>query len=324
MSKRLPRRFIPALIVAAVVLAMPAMVNFSEFILDILIKVGITVVLVASLRVSFSTGIWNVGQAGFYAVGAYAIYFLLTLTGIPCWVGIPMVGLGAAGIAWGLGSITLRAKGIYFCLISLAFVEVVRLTVVHTIGSVHHITMVPQPDPIVIPYLTIIDFTTRLDYYYSMLVLVIISLLLLYRLDRSRFGTTFKAIQQGGALAESVGINVMRFETLAFAISSFFAGMAGGFFAVSNMCIAPQGFTVWHSILLVFITIVGGTESLWGPVVGAIVLVILPEFLPAGALRWIFYASLALVILLLLPKGLISLPEAIRSRKSKPKLQKGG
>lgn len=316
MNRKLLRKFAPILIPAAIALAIPPMVSYNNYILDLLIKVGLTIILVTSLRLGFITGIWNAGQTAFYAIGAYGLYFLMTGAGIPFWPAIPLAGLIASAIAWGLGYVTLRAKGIYFCLISIAFVEVIRLTIVNTIGSYSSIVAIPSPDPIVIPYLTTIDFTARVDYYYPMLGLVAISLLFLYSLEKSRLGTTFKFIAGSESLAESIGINVLWYETLAFTIGAFFAGMAGGFFASATMVIDPDCFTVWESILLVFIMIVGGANSFLGPVIGAIVLVILPTFLPSGPPAWIFYATVAIFTLYLLPNGLVNLPEVIRARRS--------
>lgn len=316
MNKKLPNKLILYAIPAVIALAIPAMVNQDPYILHLLIITGITMMLVTSLRLVFSAGIWHVGQVGFYAIGAYIAHFLVVRAGVSFWAALPIAGLGAALIAWSFGYVTLRVRGVYFAILSIAFVEVVRLTITNVIGAQSSIVSTPPPNPIITPLFTI-DFATRTDLYYLMLGLLAITLLFLYSLEKSRIGRTLKIIAQSGPLAESIGINVMRYEVLAFTIASFFGGFAGAFFASYNVIISPEVFTVWYSIILVVIMIVGGVYSFWGPVIGAVILVIIPTFLPSGAPEKIFYALLIIVILFLLPKGLVSLPETIRARRSR-------
>ncbi len=318
MSKRFPRRILPYLIPAAIILALPAIVGFDDYILHLLIITGITIMLVTSLRLVFSTGIWHMGQAAFYAIGAYILHFLVVGAGLSFWAALPIAGLGAALVAWGLGTVTLRVKGIYFAILTLAFVEVVRLGITNAVGAKSSIISTPLPNAIITPLFTI-DFSSRIEFFYLMLGLVAVTLLFLYSLEKSRIGTILKIIAESEDLAESIGINVMRYEVLAFVIGAFFAGMAGGFFASYNRVISPDVFTVWYSIILAVIMLVGGGFSFWGPPIGAVLLVTLPTLLPSGAPEKIFYAVLVIAIIFVLPKGLVSLPETIRARLSKRK-----
>jgi branched-chain amino acid transport system permease protein len=199
--------------------------------------------------------------------------------------------------------------------LSIAFVEVVRLTFINVLGSRNRVMTAPPPDSITIPYLFRTDFTNMLDYYYLIMIFMIFTLSILYKIEISRLGAILKSIAQSDLLAECIGINVMRYKVLALSICSFFAGLTGGLFAPYTKIISPESFTVWTSMLLLILLIVGGIESFWGPVIGAIILTIIPEFLPTGPIvDRIIYGSLIILTLRFLPKGLVTFPEVARQK----------
>lgn len=312
MGKKLQRNSIFVIIIAAILLSLPAMVNYDSYILSLLIVTGITTVLVSSLRLVFTAGVYHIGQAAFYAMGAYLLHFFILLGGLSFWAALLAAGIASALIAWGLSYAILRVKGVYFALLSIAFVEVVRLTIINVIGAEAVVVSTPPPNAIIIPHLFTIDFASRVDFYYLVLGLTAITLFVLYRIEKSRLGLSLKFIASNYDLAESIGINTVKYQAFTLTVCSFFAGIIGGFFASYNTVISPGAFSVWYSIIIVIIMMAGGIDSFWGPPLGAIVLTILPTFIPSGAPEKIFYGVLIMIILFFLPKGLVSLAAVLK------------
>ncbi len=315
MSKNNLGRLFQSLVLALILLTFPIIVNYDHFLLHLVIMTGIYIMLTASLRLVFTAGIWHVGQSAFYAIGAYTLTLLMRETGLSFWFCLPLAGIFAAIVALIIGPITLRVKGIYFAILSIALVEVVRLTFIKTVGANERILSARIPDSINIPHLLTIDFTSKTAYYYLILAAVVLTLFILYRLESSRFGGILKSIARSDLLSESIGINVIRYKVLALSICSFFAGITGALFAPYNGIISPENFTVWTSMLLLILLIVGGIESFWGPVIGPIFLTILPEYLPTDPIvDRIIYGCLIILTLSFLPKGLVTLPRVVRRK----------
>jgi len=297
---------------AAILLALPFILRDYPFILHLIIMVGIYGIIATGLRVIHSANVWFVGPAAFYAMGAYGIALLTGKLGLSFWLCIPLIGVGVILFAWGFGYVTLRVKGIYFAILSLALVEVVRLTLVNTLGT-HRLLLAPPPNSISIPGLFAIDFSTKTDYYFLMLVFLAITLFILYKIDKSQVGSALKAIAQNEIVAESLGIRVFRYKVLAFCISAFFGALAGIIFAPYNQTISPESFTIWASMLIIVQMVVGGMGSVWGPLIGATLLIILPELLRVEPfIQKVAYACLVILTLYFLPGGLVSIPEVIR------------
>lgn len=302
------------LVLTIVLLVLPVLVRNDQFLLSIIIIAGIYCLYAVSLRFVFLADVWLVGPAAFSAIGAYGVTFLMRAAGLSYWLCLPLVGVSVAIIALGFGYITIRVRGLYFAILSMAFIEVIRLTLVDTLGT-HMVLTVPAPNPIIIPHLFVIDFTSRVSYYYFILALFLITLVILYKVERLPFGTNLKAVAQSELLAESIGINVVWHKVSALCIGAFFVGITGCFFAAYNQTISPQSFTVGGSMIVLILMVVGGIGSIWGPVIGATVLTIFPEYLNVGpVLQNSIYAVFVILTLYFLPSGLISLPQVIQGK----------
>lgn len=303
------------LILAAILLVVPIVIR-DPYVVHILIMVGISIILCASLRLVLVTGIWNLGQIAFYAIGAYTLTLLMVYYDVSFWLSLPLAGIAAAVVSLGFGYLTIRIKGLYFVMLTLAFVEMIRLTIIAVpfLGA-QRVMNIPPPNPIIIPYLLRVEFISKTPYYYLVLALVVITLAVLYLIDRSRMGDILKSIAASEPLCQSVGINTTRYKVLAFVICSFFAGIAGGFYAPYIGLIAPGSFTSWASIMVFLALVVGGVGSFWGPVIGASLMTALPEVLRGAAMyEPLISAAILILILFFLPGGLASLPRVIRTR----------
>ncbi len=295
-----------------VMVAVVPVVTSSAYVLHVLILCGINIILAASNRLILRMGVWFLGQAAFYAVGVYAVLLGRQFLGISYWLALPLAGLTAALIALGIGYATARVKGVPFCIITVALVEVTRLTIVRLGGG--RPVKCPAPEgPLGI------DWSGKAEYYYLILLLVLVVLILLYLIEHSRFGRNAEVMAESETLAESLGINTVRHRVLIMSACCFCAGLAGGFFAPYVRVVGYTTFTLTTSIVILIYVVVGGTQSMWGAVLGAVFLTVLPEFLPGrAAIQNIIYAAIVLVSLFFLPGGLISLPEVIRQRKLTP------
>jgi len=259
------------------------------------------------------TGQWTFGQAAFLAVGSYCSVLLTGRMGLSFWISMPLAGLAAALFAILIGYPILRLKGIYFSMLTLCLGEVVRSIALewkNLTGGASGIIYIPSPDVISIGSWTLVKFgpTDKLPYYYLALFILVITLIVMRRLDKSSIGRVFRAINQSDSLAKSLGINVARYKVIAFAVGCFFAGICGAYLPAYLGVVYPQNFNVWQSIYPVVHIIVGGLGYLFGPVVGTSFVTLLfettraaPEFQP------LIYALVLVFVILLLPYGLMGL-----------------
>jgi branched-chain amino acid transport system permease protein len=283
----------------------------SPYAHHILIMSGIAIVLGVSNRLILVSGAWFMGHAAFYAIGAYGLVLLRAKIGLSFWIALPTIGFVAALVALGLGYATSRVRGIPFCIITVAFVEVVRLTIIKIdfLGG-HRALKCAPPDPIFG-----INFSSKIHYYYLILFIVATTIIFLHLIEKSRVGNILRTIAENESLAESLGINTVRYRVVILSICAFFGGIAGGFYAPYVAVTGPTSFTLVTSTMILFYIVVGGFGSIWGPVIGAVFLNILPEVLPNRAsTQNILYAATVLAALFFLPNGIIGLPKTISTR----------
>jgi branched-chain amino acid transport system permease protein len=286
--------------------------------LHVLIIIGINIILTSSLRTIATTGQISLAHAGFMAIGAYTSALLMMKLGLPFWATFLMGGIAAALIALLVGYPFVRVRRVYFAMLTLFTGAIIRYTIMEwrgMTGGTSGLLHIPPPNPIVIPGLLNITFDSKVTYYYLILVLVLISLLFLYRMDSSRVGRTLLAIQQGDFVAESVGINVTNFKVLAWCIGCFFAGIAGSFYAHYIRVLTPDSFGIIQAIYIVVYMVVGGRRKFSGAILGAFIFTLIPEvFRGLREYQPFVFVGLLFIVIYFLPGGLVDLPEAIRAR----------
>lgn len=315
------RLLLPALIV---VLALVPIITDDPYYTHILIMICLSIVFAVGLRMILTTGQLSIGHAAFGAIGAYTCTLLVVKADFNFWLALPLAGVVAAIVAVLVGYPTLRIKGAYFAILTFALGELIRLVFVANWGGLTGgnvgIMGIPAPSAIHIGG-RVLDFDAgvfgniRGYYYYLALLLMLIAVWVMHRFDRSRVGMTFRAIAQADLLAECVGINIMRYKVLAFAVACFFAGLAGGILSSYIHYLSPVSLTFHDSIYFIMFAVVGGVGTISGPIIGALLFTALPEAL-RGAKQWepIIAASLLLLAVLFLPGGLVSLPQRIKAR----------
>lgn len=280
------------------------------FQLEILIFLFLNIVVVVSYRLIVVTGEWSFGHVVTMGVGAYASALLTTRLGLSPWLGMPLGGATAALLAYILSFPLFRMKAFFFLIGTFAAAEAIRLSWLRFrkfFGGADGITGIPS--------LEIGDLNLGLPVpsYYFVLLVGLLSLLVMYRLEKSRFGLILNAIHWRDTLAESIGVNARRYRTMAFVVASFFAGIAGTFYAHYIGLVSPHAFDLELMLKVMVWAIVGGTTTFVGPIIGATLLTFTDELIRgAQEYRPLIYGAILIVTMLFLPQGLESLPAKTR------------
>ena len=257
--------------------------------------IGLNILLGLTGQVSF-------GHVGFYAIGAYTVAILATSLKLSVWIALP-IAVALSGLVGALLALpALRVKGPYLAMVTIAFGFVVEN------GAAEWKTVTGGQNGIMgVP--TIEAFGTKFgERGVALLAIALCALLVLgfWRLQRSSWGSAMRAVKDSEVAAESVGLNPVAIKTLAFALSAACAGLAGALFAPLSGFVTPSTFAFMQSILFVLVVIVGGAGTVSGPLVGAAIVVLLPEALAGLAeYRLLFFGALMLFVLWLAPEGIV-------------------
>jgi len=230
------------------------------------IAINIIVATGLNLLVGY-TGQISLGHAGFFAIGAYGTIILMAKAGLPFLLALPCAALVAAGFGFFLGLPSLRLEGPYLAIATLGF----GLTITQVIGRVELFggrEGLHAPDITIGPW--IID--TDKEFYILLITLTIFLLLFMRNLIRTRVGRAFIAIRDADIAAETLGINLLYYKTLAFAVSAFYAGIAGGLFGFVLGFFDPFTFNMILSIIFLVMVVVGGLGTILGGVLGAVLI----------------------------------------------------
>lgn len=248
------------------------------------------------------------GHSTFLGAGAYTTMILFLKLGVAPWYGIPVGGLVAAVIALPIGLICFRLRGPYFALSTLAVAEIIRLIALNweslTNGPVGLlITTLPE----VTFWGRSIDWESKVPFYYIIAVIVVAAVVATQVMSRTRLGAYLLAIREDMDSAEAIGINTVQVRVAALSLSAFFAGVAGGFYAMYLRYIDPDAvFSIALSVEMVFIAVVGGLTTVAGPLIGAIVLVTFGETFREIFLvgHLIFYGIAMMFAIRYMPEGI--------------------
>jgi len=310
----------PASIIAIIIvlLLVPVFVD-SVYWVSIFALIFINILLTSSLRTIKLLDHISLGHVGFTLIGAYGSALLVMKGGLPFWLALVTGGLMAALVALALGYPFLKVKGMYFAILTLLTAETFRAITYYWrgfTGGQLGLLKIPPPSPLTLPGLGTISFDAVHNYYYVILIVVLISLFIIYRLERSYISFKWQAIRDADNLAHAVGINVAWYKMVNFVIACFFAGIAGGLFAhfQHNLSAdATSRFGVWTTLYLIVYMVVGGEAKFFGPIIGTLVLALVGEFARSvGEFRPMVIGGLAILIVLFMPGGLISLPDRVR------------
>jgi ABC-type branched-subunit amino acid transport system ATPase component/ABC-type branched-subunit amino acid transport system permease subunit len=297
-------RTIIALVLALAALGL-AIAKADGYQIFIIALVGLTAIVGIGLNVLLGlTGQISFGHVAFYAIGAYTVGILTTKAGLSFWLALPaaMAISGVAGLA--LAVPALRIRGPYLAMVTIAFGFVVEQGAVEWSGLTGGWNgLLGIPPPGVLGY----EFSER-DTTLLIAALTLVSLWLYARLAASPWGLGMRALRDSEVASQSIGLDPVLIRSAAFVISAVAAGLAGGVFASISSFISPESFPFFQSILFVLVVMAGGSERVLGPVVGAIIVVLLPELLASLAqYRLLFVGLLLLIVLRVAPGGFVGL-----------------
>jgi len=289
----------------AILLVLP--LGLNNYYLDVLTLAGLYVVLALGLNIVVGmAGLLDLGYISFYAIGAYSYALLSTKLGVSFWMALPLGGLIAAAFGVALGVITLRLRGDYLAIVTLGFIHIVHL-VLNNWDSVTN-----GPNGILgigRPALGNFTFSQPIHFYYLILIIALATVFSVNRLNHSRIGRAWIAIREDEVAAEAMGVDTTWMKILAFALGAAWAGVAGVFFAGKFAFISPESFTFFETVIVLSMVVLGGMGSVPGVILGALILVILPEALREFEnYRMLIFGAALVFMMIFRPQGLIGNP----------------
>ncbi|MDE3237741.1 MAG: branched-chain amino acid ABC transporter permease [Paracoccaceae bacterium] len=264
-------------------------------------------------------GQFSFGHALFFGVGAYAVAVLQVHLGVNPWIGLILGAAFGAGVAVAVGWLTFRygLRGSYFALVTLAFAEVFRILANSTpwTGAGEGIMIKLSPRP------SMMQFKDLGHYYWLLLAMTLACYLTVWWLDRSRLGARMLAVRDNEDAAAAIGVDAFAVKLQAMALSGLFMGLAGVFYAQRYLYLDPGiAFGPTESVEALLVAIVGGIGTLFGPLMGAVVLHALSEGaqVALGSLpgaNMVIYGTVLVLMVLFMPRGLASLTRPRSRRK---------
>ncbi|WP_337181920.1 branched-chain amino acid ABC transporter permease [Shinella sp.] len=269
----------------------------------------------AGVWLTFYIGRINIGQGAYALVGGYVSAILVTQAGVSFWLTLPLAGLFCAFISVLIGLPILRLRGVYFAMVTLVLTEVARLSALALpiTNGAKGITSIPLPGELSIFGLTVIPAfgslsNPRFGFYMMAAALMVVTYLVLWRIVNSRLGHLCRSLQQNEELSASIGVNTAYLRVLAYAISSFFGGIAGAMFASISQSIYPSSFVVADSVNFMLYCFLGGLGYVFGPMLGTLLLYFGWDLLSiAREYQLLIYSGVMILLMLILPNGVLSL-----------------
>jgi branched-chain amino acid transport system permease protein len=261
------------------------------------------------------TGQFNLAHGGFMAVGAYTVGILTVDYQVPFWIAFALSGFVAAGIGFFVGLVSLRLKGHFFSIFTLC-VGYIMYLLIEKWESLTHGTVGIIGIPAA-PSIAGIDFESPRAQYYLVLFFLVLSVWIMHRIVSSLLGRTFIAIRNGDDLAEALGIDLRRNKVLAFMLSVFYAGMAGGLYAGSVRFLGPGLAGVEHTFDMTMYMLVGGIGTLVGPLLGSVSMPWLTQYLQfLQDYRFVVFGPILVLLVIFLPNGVVGTYQAWKARKA--------
>ena len=300
------RRILANLPYIAIILVLAIVPLFISnlYYIQVMIFIGIYIILALSLNLlNGYVGLLSIGHAAFYGIGAYASAKLVKEAGLPFLLAMPAAGFIAGLFGYLIAKPTLRLSGIYMTLATLGFNMIFFLVLQNWMSFTNGpLGIMDIPPPSIFGY----QIESRLQYYYLIFFLVLLTLGSMHRLMTCRFGRALVGIRENELAAEAMGVHTTRYKIQAFVLAAFYAGIAGSYYAHFVKYISPDSFYIYESFILLAMLAFGGQGNLIGPVVGAAILIIIPEiFRFLQEYRMLVYGSILVVMMLVRRQGLL-------------------
>jgi branched-chain amino acid transport system permease protein len=302
---------------ALVLLAAPFVLG-QGYELHLLIIAAIFTILASSLSLLVGyAGLLSLGHAAFFGLGAYVSALLFLRAGVPMWGGLVAAAAVCAVAAWLVGGLVLKVRGNRFIITTVAFAEIMHLIAVNAVDLTRGqmgLDGVAAPK-LTIPGIGTIDFSNKTAFYFLALAMAVLCVGTVARIVRSPIGWGLAALRENENLGEAVGVSAFRHAMIAFVVGGFFAGIAGALYAHYMQFVSPDLFLFSYTTTMLVMVVIGGKTTISGPIVGALIFTMLPEYLRvASDFRLVLLGAILLIAILVFPNGLVSLWTARRAR----------
>ena len=295
----------------------------SPYYIDLLIVIMINAGLAMTFVMLLRTGLISLAVAAFWGIGAYASAMLSVHAHLSFWACLPLATIITAVVAVIIGWVIIRNAGFTFVIMTtvIGMLFVVAVGNIGSMGGYNGVSNIPAPDTINFGALGSVVFDTKVDFFYLGLILFVIIMLVINAFYSSWAGRAWNAIGLNPRLAQSMGVNVFRYRLVSFVVGCAIAGLLGSFYAHYQTFIIPTAFNLFpKTIYIQVFAVLGGVGyATLGPIVGAAALTLFNEAF-SGYQQWaiIIVGALVLVVVVFLPKGLLSLsqlPSLIKARR---------
>ena len=301
--------------VCVLILTLPLYIN-NLYYLHIINLAGIyTLVTIGLNLLSGYTGQTSMGQAGFFAVGTYVSALMMMNFNFPFLVAIIIGTVATAACGLIISIPAMKLSGPYLVLATVGFGEITRLVLLNwtpvTKGAAG-LTGIPYPE------IFGLKITSEGQFFYLILIFVILGTYIAVRLAKSKIGRTFSAVREDDLAAEAMGVPVNYYKIAAFVISAMFAGLAGGLFGAFSGVASPDNFTFDDSVAFLCMSVIGGNRTILGGIAGAFVLTIISELLRVfQGTRLIIYGFILIFTVIYMPNGLVGIMDNIKKNYRK-------
>lgn len=290
---------------AATVLLAMSPLFLNKYWVDVLNNVGLYAILGLSLNIIVGhAGLFNLGHAAFYAVGAYTAAIFNTRFNIPVLWLLPLCAVSAALFAAIVMRPIIHLRGDYLCIVTIGLGEIVRIALINDVfgitGGANGIFGIDRPS------IFGISIRSPHEFFYLIWGFVAVSVFFFHRLENSRFGRALNYLREDEVAAEGSGINVAHYKLACFVIGAAWAGMVGDIFASKMTIISPESFSFWESVLLFTLILLGGSASIPGVILGAFLIVGLPEvFRGIANARMLIFGGAMIAMMIFRTEGIL-------------------
>ncbi len=307
----------PFWLAAAILLAALPFAGLGTYSLQVLTLAGISAIVGMGLNLVLGTaGQISLGQAAFVGIGAYTTARLVTTLGVSFWVAMPAGGLLAGVIGAGLGYLALRFQGHYLAVVTLCFGLIMHIFFLEFplfTGGAAGISNIPGP--IVLGYAIDNGKDAVIKTFHLVWFLALVVYWLLNNLNSLGSGRALAALRDDSIAAESTGVPTASYKVQAFTVSAVVAGLAGGLYAVHTHYVGPEIFGVGASLEFLIIVVIGGLGSPMGAILGALLMVVLPETMRSyEEYRLLFFSIILMVIVVAVPGGILGVLSSLAAR----------
>lgn len=301
--------------VLVLLLFLPTLSGENYYFLHISIMVGIFVILAQGLNILFGyAGQISIGHAAFYAIGAYASALLAARLSFPFWASSLLSLLFTGLVGFLLGLTCLRLRGEYLAITTVAFGEIVQVILTQweeVSGGPEGFLNIPKA------HIGSFLFDTPVRFYYLTLFITLLSLVLARNLTSFKLGRSFRSVRDDPLAANILGVDTTKVKLIAFVLSAAYSGLAGSLYAHYSRALLPDYFSLSLSVLIFMMVMLGGMGSLYGPVIGAILLTVSFELLRVlQVYQMVIYGVLVLLITIFAPEGLMGIVKGIVQKRS--------